>query len=204
MALVNLETYYSFPNITHENLKMFYSPDAGVSWLLISVPEGSYDIEDIIKYIKQKIKQGRDDSSVTLSANTNTLKVFLILENNYQVDFPSIDSISSVLGFNHEFCTANYQESQNPVNILSINSILVNVDIISGSYVNGQRNPTINSFFPAVSPGYKIIETPSNLVYIPITLDAIYSMEITMTDQNCHLLNLREENVSIRFHVREI
>jgi len=36
---------------------------------------------------------------------------------------------------------------------MNFNSILVNVDIISGSYVKGQRNPTIYSFFPAVSPG---------------------------------------------------
>jgi len=82
--------------------------------------------------------------------------------------------------------------------------ILVNVDRISGSYVKGQRNPTIYSFFPAVSPGYKIIEIPANLVYLPITLDAIYTIEITMTDQNDHLLNLRGENVTIRFHVLEI
>jgi len=63
------------------------------------------------------------------------------------------------------------------VNILGVNSILVNIDIISGSYVNGQRYPTIYSFFPGVSPGYKITETPANLVYLPVTLDAIYSME---------------------------
>jgi len=53
MALVNLETNYSFPNITHENSKLFYSPDAGGTWFLISVPEGSYDIKDINKHIKQ-------------------------------------------------------------------------------------------------------------------------------------------------------
>jgi len=122
----------------------------------------------------------------------------------YQISFRSADSIGSVLEFNPDFYRVHYQESQNPVNVLNINSILVNVDIISGSYVNGQRNPTIYSFFPAVSPGYKIIETPSNLVYLLITLDAIYSMEITLTDQNGNLLNLRGENVSMRFHVREI
>ena len=59
-------------------------------------------------------------------------------------------------------------------------------------------------FFPNVAPGYKIIETPANLVYLPTTLDAIYSMEITLTDQNGPQLNLRGENISIRFHVREI
>jgi len=60
------------------------------------------------------------------------------------------------------------------------------------------------SFFPAVFPDYKIIETPANLVYLPITLDAIYSIETSLTEQNGQQLNLRGENVTIRFHVREI
>ena len=40
--------------------------------------------------------------------------------------------------------------------------------MISGSYVNGATKNTIYSFFPKVSPGYKIIESPVNLVYLPI------------------------------------
>jgi len=203
IALVNLETYYSFPNITSENCRFAYSPDAGYTWHHILVPEGSYDIEDINDYIQQKMKQNGHVDKISLSANTNTLKAVVILENNFQVDFRPMNSIGSVLGFNEEVYTNDYQESENPVNILSINSILVNIDIISGSYVNGRRNPTIYSFFPAVSPGYKIIETPANLVYLPVTLDAIYSMQTTITDQNGNLLNLRGENISIRFHVRE-
>ena len=125
-----------------------------------------------------------------------------ILENNYYVDFRPDHSICSLSGFNHAEFTSDYQESENPVNILSVNSVLVNIDIISGSYLNGQRNPYI--FFPAVSPGYKIIETPANLVYLPITLDAICSIETSLTVQNGQQLNLRGENVTIRFHVREI
>ena len=108
----------------------------------------------------------------------------MIIENNYQVDFRPEHSICSVLGFNNEVYTNDYQESENPVNIVSINSILVNIDIISGSYVNGQRHPTIYYFFPGVSPGYKIIETPANLVYLPIALDTMYSSQTTLTDQN--------------------
>jgi len=70
----------------------------------ISVPEGSYDIEEINRYIKQRIKQnGQDENGVTLSANTNTLKAVLILQDNYQVSFRSADSIGSVLGFNPDF-----------------------------------------------------------------------------------------------------
>jgi len=32
IALVNLETYYSFPNITPDNNNFSYSPDAGGIW----------------------------------------------------------------------------------------------------------------------------------------------------------------------------
>ena len=88
------------------------------------------------------------------------------------------------------------------VNILTINSILVNIDIISGSYVNGSTQPTIYSLFPDVSSGYNIIENPHNLLYLPITADAIHSITIWLTDQNGNELNLRRENLLMRFHLR--
>ena len=45
------------------------------------------------------------------------------------------------------------------VNILTINSILVNIDIISVSYVNGSTLPTIYSFFFQMSlPGMKLLK----------------------------------------------
>ena len=86
----------------------------------------------------------------------------------------------------------------------TINSILVNIDIISGSYVNGSTQPTIYSFFPDVSPGYKIIENPHHLLYLPITADTFHSITIWLTDQNVNEINLRGEKLSMRFHLREI
>ena len=90
------------------------------------------------------------------------------------------------------------------INILTINSILVNIDIISRSYVNGSAQPTIYSFLPNVSPEYKIIENPHHLLYLPITADTIHSFTIWLTDQNGNELNLRGENLSMRLHLREI
>ena len=90
------------------------------------------------------------------------------------------------------------------VNILTINSILVNIDIISGSYVNGSTQPTIYSFFPDVSPRYNIIDNPRNLLYILITSDMIHSITIWLTDQNGNELHLRGEHLSRRFYLREI
>ena len=146
-----------------------------------------------------------EDYHINISANSNTLKSVLILEKDYQVDFnhPEEDSLGKVLGFKGTKYTGGFHESENVVDILSINSILVNIDIISGSCVNGATKNTIYSFFPKVSPGYKIIESLVNLVYLPITLDTIDSINISITDQDDHLLNLRNEKITIRFHIRE-
>ena len=72
-----------------------------------------------------------------------------------------------------------------------------------GKFVNGMTKNTIYSSFPKVSPGYKIIESPINLVYLPITLDTIDSLNVYITDQDDNLLNLRNEKITIRFHIRE-
>ena len=144
-----------------------------------------------------------EDYYINISTNSNTLKSVLILEEDYQVDFNHQNSIAKVFGFTSTKYTEGFHESENVVNILSINSILVNIDIISGSYVNVTTRNTIYSFSPKVSPGYKIIESPVNLVYLPITLDVIDSLEVSITDQDDHLLNLRNEKLTIRFHIRE-
>ena len=77
-----------------------------------------------------------NDSQISISANISTLRTVLELKNDYQVDFSIDNSLRTVLGFNSATYSANYQESENVVNILSVNSILVNIDIIWGSYVN--------------------------------------------------------------------
>jgi len=128
----------------------------------------------------------------------------LEIQDDFQVDFRARNSISSVLGFRNQVYEEGIYKSQNVVNILSINYILVNVDVIGGSYENGRMQNTIYSFFPNVSLGYKIVENPRNLVYLPVILDKINKMETVVTDHNGKQLNLRGENLTIRYHLREI
>jgi len=147
--------------------------------------EGSYDLIDIAETIKITMKRnGHNDESIKITANTNTLKSVLEIQGDFEVDFRVRNSISSVLGFRNQVYEEGIHESQNVVNILSINSFLMKVDVIGGSYVNGRTQNTIYSFFPNVSPGYKIVENPRNLVYLPVILDKINKMETVVTDQN--------------------
>ena len=128
----------------------------------------------------------------------------MILKNNYEVDFEQYNSINILLGFKNKLYTSGLNESENMVNIITINRILANIDIISGIYVNGFTQPTIYSFFSDVSSGYKIVENPHNLLYLPITSDAIHSITISLTDENGNEINLRGENLSMRFHLRKM
>jgi len=174
-------------------------------WVEIQISEGSYDLIDIAETVKIVMKRnGHNDESIKITANTNTLKSVLEIQEDFQVDFRARNSNSSILGFRNQVYEEGIHKSQNVVKILSINSILVNVDVIGGSYVNERTQNTIYSFFPNVSPGYKIVANPRNLVYLPEILDKINKMETVVTDQNGKQLNLRGENLTIRYHLREI
>ena len=210
MALFNLETYFSFPNLDATNNHLRYSPDSGVTWVDVNVPEGCYEITDINDYLQRIMKENghydaeNEQPNVSIEPNTNTLKSVLTIAPNYRVDFSSNNSIRTVLGFNRQVYTEGYIESEQIVNIMNVTSLRVTSDIIGASYTNGTTANVIYSFFPNVGPGYKIIEVPTNLVYLPITLDKISSMETKLTDQNGKLVNLRGEELSIRFHIREV
>ena len=174
ITLINLETYYSFPNIDKSNNCFTYTPGANALWYNIIISEDSYHVEDINEHIQHEMitnghyDKANDKYDIEISANTNTLKSEMFLKDSYEVDFRQYNSINSLLGFHTKLCTSGFHESENMVNILTINSILINIDIISGSYVNGSTQPIIYSFFPNVSPGYKIIENPHNLLYLPM------------------------------------
>jgi len=101
--------------------------------------------------------------------------------------------------------TSGYHEGENPVNILTVNTILVSCDIISGSFLSGNQQPIVYSFFPDVSPGYKIIESPNNLVYLPISQAGnISRMRVWLTDQSGIQLNLQGEVVTIKLHIHSV
>ena len=63
IALVNLETYFSFPNMDESNNVFVYSPDNGNSWEKIRIPGGSYEIDDINNTIHHEMEKKRTSRS---------------------------------------------------------------------------------------------------------------------------------------------
>lgn len=203
IALVDLETYYSFPNISNFNNTIEYVNTRTKLLKRIVIPTGSYEFNGLNKEIERQLKNNGDNEAFELIANLNTFKSILNIKEGYKVKFTHAQSLKSILGFTGSQYNSGIHSSENIVNILEINSIFIHLNIINGSIVNGSQVPVIYSFFPKVSPGYKIIQKPVNPIYLPVTLKNIRDFYIKITDQSDRPLDLRGEEVTIRFHLRQ-
>ena len=205
-AFLSLESYNSIPNIIEgRNNVLKYSIDKGLSWKSIVFHTGAYELQAINNEVKRQIiVNGDDDSAISITANISRLTAIVNIENqSYQVDFTDNNSLASQLGFEKTVIGFGYNEGTSIVNIMPVNSILVNVDIIIGSFVNGRQSPTIYSFHPNVSPGFKVVERPTTLIYYPLSRHDISRIRLWLTDQDGNLIDLRGETITIRIHVRE-
>ena len=69
LAMVNLETYYSFANIREGCNSFKWSIDKGKTWTLLHMPTGCYEL----KAINAEITCIRGNSDITILPNVNTL-----------------------------------------------------------------------------------------------------------------------------------
>ena len=85
----------------YENNKLRISKDKGANFSEIIFPAGVYDYEDLTEFIHQKIgKLGdSDDYGINILFDFSTYKVFIKLDENYQIDFAGSGNFNDLLGF---------------------------------------------------------------------------------------------------------
>lgn len=194
-GLVSLYTYNSISNILKRN-NLFHIGNE-----IIEIPEGAYEIDDIEEYIRSALKRTQSPTTVTIRANTNTLKTEI--KTTQPVYFDKERSIGEVLGFSKRVIQPNQiVASDLPVNINQVNSIRVECSITTGSYMNDKPVHTIHEFAPDVLPGYKINEVPKNIIYLPVNTKSISSIIINLVDQDGKLIDFREETITLRLHLK--
>jgi hypothetical protein len=206
VALISLETFYSFPNIEDGVNNVFaYKTDPAQPSQLIYIPTGNYEINNIANEIRRQVGDAAYNNMV-LTRNDATSKAVFIMKNNYRIDFTVQNSIREVLGFNSRLVGGvdGYYNGDQIINILNVNSVFVNCDLINNSYSNGVVAPIIYSFFPNVSPGFKIVRNVENPIYLRVNKSQINSVTTWLTDQDKNKLNFRGETITIRFHLRKI
>lgn len=197
IGLVNFETYNSIPNIDERNNK-FYLGNYDVN-----IPDGSYQLEDINKYLGKKFKVKDGKVKISLIANNNTLQCEM--RTSEPVNFTHPNTIRELLGFQSKIYQPDKLHiSEDPVNIIKVNAICIDCNIVTNSYHNSKQVHRIHEFFPSAASGYKIIENPLNVIYLPINTNTIDNIEIKIVDQDGDLINFRKETVTVRLHLKKL
>src|SRR5271157_115029 len=210
-ALLSLHMFNSIPNIIDGKNNVFkYSIDNGITWKVISIATGAYELTAINNEIqRQMIVEGDFDKNnslcyITITANESRGTSIINITNADYVVANSRYSIASVLGFTvNTLLKHGYNESPSKVDITHINSILVNINIIMGSYDMGNSSSCIHLFYPNVGFGYKIIEKPDPVWY-PVTRSDISRMELSLMDQDGKPIDIGGERLTVRICVREV
>ena len=191
---MDLSTYNSIPNIENNLNDTFYYADKS-----IKIDEGSYEIEDLEKYIIERIDPG---VGFSLKPNNNTLKAEI--KCSAAIDFTKPNSICALLGFDQRILEPNKKHSSDkPVNIIKVNTVVVECNLVRGAYDNGREKHVLHEFYPMVEPGYKIVELPNPIIYLPLTVQRIDNITVSLKDQDGNLINFRGEKISLRINVRK-
>lgn len=196
IGLVDLTTFNSIPNIeTGLNDKFIYGGKE------IIIDEGSYEISNIEAFILQYLKENDPTVSFSLKANNNTLKAEISCSE--EIDFQATRTIGPMLGFSQLKLAANGKHvSDQPVDILRVSSVRVECNIVRGAFDNGREGHILHEFYLTVAPGYKVVEIPRTVIYLPLNVRTISNITVQLKDQNGKLVNFRGETISLRLHIR--
>lgn len=201
VGLLDFTTYNSIPNII-EGKNNILPVQEGDEWKFIQIPTGAYEIDDIDKYLKKLIGVNKQ---IRLRPNNNTLKCELFCSQNIHFK-KSTESIGHLLGFTEDKLLEAYKKhtSDAPVDIIKVNTIRIRCNIVQGSYKNGENEHTLHSFYPTVEPGFKIVETPANVIYLPVNVHRINNITLSIVDQDGDVINFRGEVITTRLHLKRI
>lgn len=145
----------------------------------------------------------REKAILHLRANHNTFKCEI--KSNLEIDFRQPNSVASILGFKPKKLSANKtHHSDYPISITKVNSICIECNLIQNSFNNNLPVHIIHMFYPNVPPGYKIVENPTNVIYLPINSRFINEIILKITDQDGNLVNFKQELITIRLHLKKL
>lgn len=217
-SLLDFTSYNSIPNITEGKNNEFKC-----KWIVkekqrdargketsvdvskektISLPTGSYEVEDILKYLKSEFAANKISLSYEISDASSTVKI----EFNTKIEWIG-GTLLNLIGFQRRqfFESKTKYSSDHIVKITNIDLIRIECDIVSGSYINGRNCHTVHQFSHCkVPPGHKFIEVPKHMIYLPIKEKQLRSIQISIVDQNGDLIDFRGEQISCRIHIKQV
>lgn len=204
--------WYSYYNISSDYNNQIFRYYNGSVWKNITITAGLYSIDDINTFVHNAMLANGDYTNVggvnvfdiVITPDYNTFKLLITLTNSYQVDL-SVGNLYQIFGFS-SIVISSTQEGPNNVDISNgIDKLLIHVDCVTGSYVNGSASDVIYGFSPNVKPSSLIELNPTKIVYLPLNKTGfLQKMRIRITDQSNRRVNLNGEQVTMSLYLKQI
>lgn len=204
IGLVNFSTYNSIPNVYKGNNTFTYFTDKQVK-RTITLPTGTYEIDDIARFISQSMILLENDTRpfFELTANNNTLHSEIYC--GFDIDLTAKDSIGKMLGFTpRKLRKLHRYESHNVADIFTVHLIRIECNLTQGSYLNNQPTHAIHSLSLNVDPGFHVSEKPYDVRYFKIVNNQyIDNITVRVVDQDGRLIDFRGETITLELHLRK-
>lgn len=205
------EVWNTSPNIfTGVNDKLYFSDGLGA--VLITIPQGLYDINALNYEINRQILEaGHDDDSIVIFGNNATQKTILQFKNiGASVDFTQADTFRDILGFNSQIVgptiiANDLIDSDNEAAFNTIDYFILHTDLLSyGIRINNTFTQAVAQVLIEASAGSQILHQPNNPPLIPA--NELIGLKKTVirgwiTDQDNNLVDTAGENFSMRLMI---
>ena len=140
---------YSWHNIRedYQNKTVKYSHNKGVTWNIVTFPDGMYSYSDLNDYLHQVMKNhSHVKSDGTFDINIlfilSTYKVVVEVSNDYQLDL-SDSKFGDLIGFDKKIVKSTEHGTRLPNITNSIDILYVNSDIVTDSIISGISTNTL-------------------------------------------------------------
>ena len=212
IAVTFLSAYNGIFNITNRNNKFYFKKNLiDEDFIQIRIPEGAYEIESLDAEIKRllidKDYYNQSTYPFSIKPNFSTLgSIITIKPQGSIIGFVFDDSIGNLLGFNESILWEEYNLSQNPVDILSLDNIFIETDIAQGMIFKGKRTGIIHNWTMTVDPGYKYVEKFTGGIswYMMESKDFISSVSFKLRNENGNLVSFNGQSVTFRLSIKEV
>lgn len=204
IGLFSLSTYHTIPNIREGvNNEIAFVEKEGEQIETIALPTGSYELMNILDAIKEEAE--KRDIEVELKLYKIPMKVGIMCEDYNILFIEDRPNLAKVLGFKStSYDKAKEHMSEKVPQITDVNIINVECSLVGESYRNGRRSQTVYSFYPATPAGYKTIEQPTNILFIPVNVREISNISLRLTDHCGNLVDFQGELITIHLILRKL
>ena len=163
IAVTFLTGYNGLFNVTDKNIKFYFVKSLTEVYIIINIPNRAYELESLNDKIKRKIiyedHYTEENYLFKIKPNFNTLgSIIEVSTQRPIITFVPDDGIGDLLGFDSTTKFSEYNQSNNPVDILSFDNIFLETDIAQGMILTGKRPGILHDFTKDVALGYKYFE----------------------------------------------